>query len=151
MFFSWFLLNMLRCPDTNHLDVSTMSVSRSDLTLISRMVLLHTLVLDGCKLRWQFCCMVTHMINTCYRETSLGFLGRVPSVTTLSLNNNNIHKLDIALNVRNILPSTQTTTSITTELEFGLTWLLLCTNQPTTTHNDNNNKLWLSWAKLKLS
>ena len=131
MFFSWFLLNMLRCPDTNHLDVSTMAVSRSDLTLISRMVLLHTLVLDGCKLRWQFCCRVTHMINTCYRETSLGFLGRVPSVTTLSLNNNNIHKLDIALNVRNILP--QPKQQPQPQLSWSLVWLdyySAPTNQP---------------------
>ena len=34
-----------------------------------------------------------------YRSSSLGFLGRVPSVTTLSLNKNDIQRFDVALNV----------------------------------------------------
>lgn len=72
-----------RCPDTNYMDLSTLSLSRSDLTRISRMVHLHTLILDSCKLR----------------SCSLGFLGQVTSVNTLSLNNNDITQFDVALNI----------------------------------------------------
>merc|ERR1711892_854689 len=72
-----------RCPETNYMDLSTLPLSRGDLTRISRMVHLHTLILDSCKLR----------------SSSLGFLGRVPSVTTLSLNKNDIKQFDIAINI----------------------------------------------------
>jgi len=72
-----------RCGETQHLDLSFQKLLRQDLGRISRMSNLHTLVLDNCQLS----------------EKVLGFLGNLPSVSTVSLNNNLITSLRPAIQI----------------------------------------------------
>ena len=53
------------------------------------------------------------MLCTLYRSSPLGFLGRVPTVATLTLNKNDIVDFDVALNVRKY-------GEMVTNLSFGL-------------------------------
>jgi len=66
-----------------HMDMTGMRMTRWSLTVMSRMIYLHTLILDNCHLDVK----------------SLGFLGYVPSVTTLSLNKNNFKEYRNVVNI----------------------------------------------------
>lgn len=72
-----------RCGGTQHLDLSSQKLRREDLGRISRMSSLQTLVLDNCQLS----------------EKDFGFLGSLPTVSTVSLNNNLITSLRPSIQV----------------------------------------------------
>ena len=53
---------------------------------LSSLVTLNTLILDDCHLEWVLLSMESELIFSNYSDSSLGFLGQIRTVTTLSLN-----------------------------------------------------------------
>ena len=84
---------MSRSRRWRHIDMTGMKMPRWSLTVMSKMVYLHTLVLDSCELEWvsrYLCYIISDKLYywSCLSARALGFVGCVPTVTTLCLNKN---------------------------------------------------------------